>query len=40
MTEKILNGEQAIAYGALEADARVVTGYPGSPGTKVLTNIL
>lgn len=40
MTEKILTGEQAIAYGALEADVRVVTGYPGSPATKVLTNIL
>jgi len=40
MTEKILNGEQAIAYGAMEADVRVIAGYPGSPGTKVLTNIL
>ena len=40
MTEKILTGEQAIAHGALEADARVITGYPGSPSTKVLTNIL
>jgi indolepyruvate ferredoxin oxidoreductase alpha subunit len=40
MMEKILNGDQALAYGAVEADVRVVTGYPGSPGTKVLTNIL
>ncbi len=40
MTEKILTGEQAIAHGALEADVRVITGYPGSPSTKVLTNIL
>ncbi len=38
--EKILTGDQAIAQGAYEADVRVVTGYPGSPGTKVLTGIL
>jgi len=40
MNEKILTGDQAIAQGAIEADVRVVTGYPGSPGTKVLTGIL
>jgi indolepyruvate ferredoxin oxidoreductase alpha subunit len=40
MSKKTLTGDQAIAYGALEADVRVVTGYPGSPGTKVLTGIL
>ena len=40
MIEKILAGNQAIAHGALEADVRVVTGYPGSPVTKVLDNIL
>jgi len=40
MTEKVLSGDEALAYGAVEADVRVVTGYPGSPGTKVLTNIL
>ncbi len=40
MTEKILTGNEAIAHGALEADVRVVTGYPGSPSTKVLTSIL
>lgn len=40
MIEKILNGDQAIAQGAIEADVSVVTGYPGSPGTKVLTGIL
>lgn len=40
MNEMILTGEQALAYGALEADVRVVTGYPGSPGTKVLTSFL
>ena len=41
MTEKrTLTGDQAIAQGAIEADVRVVTGYPGSPGTKVLEAIL
>lgn len=40
MIEKILTGDQAIAQGAIESDVRVVTGYPGSPGTKVLTGIL
>ena len=40
MTEKILTGDQAIAHGALEADVRVVTGYPGSPSSKALASIL
>lgn len=40
MNEKILTGEQAIAHGALEAHVRVVTGYPGSPGTKILSSIV
>jgi indolepyruvate ferredoxin oxidoreductase alpha subunit len=38
--EKGLTGDQAIAQGAIESDVRVVTGYPGTPGTKVLTGIL
>ena len=38
--EKILTGDEAIAQGAIESDVRVVTGYPGSPGTKVLMGIL
>lgn len=37
---EILTGSQAIAHGALESDVRVVTGYPGSPSTKVLASIL
>jgi indolepyruvate ferredoxin oxidoreductase alpha subunit len=40
MIERILTGDQAIAHGALEADVRVVTGYPGSPSTKALASIL
>jgi len=37
--EKILTGDQAIAQGAVESGVRVVAGYPGSPGTKVLAGI-
>ncbi len=40
MIEKTLTGDQAIAHGALEADVRIVVGYPGSPGTKVLASVL
>jgi indolepyruvate ferredoxin oxidoreductase, alpha subunit len=40
MMEKMLTGDQAIAQGAIESDVKVVTGYPGSPGTKVLMGIL
>ena len=39
-TTKLLTGDGAIAHGALEADVRVVTGYPGSPSTKVIETIL
>jgi len=35
-----ITGSEAIAHGAIEANVRVVTGYPGSPSTKVLENIL
>ncbi len=38
-TERI-NGEQALARGALRAGVRVVAGYPGSPSTGVLTGLL
>ena len=38
--EKIMTGEQATAHGILEADVKVMTGYPGSPSTKVLTGML
>lgn len=34
------NGEQALARGAVRAGVRVVAGYPGSPSTAVLTNLL
>ena len=32
MTQTI-DGERALAWGAVEAGVGVVTGYPGSPGT-------
>ena len=28
-----LNGDQAMAYGAFASDVKLVTSYPGSPGT-------
>lgn len=35
-----VNGEQALARGAIRAGVRVVAGYPGSPSTGVLTGLL
>ena len=33
MSRQNVNGEQALAWGAVEAGVSVVAGYPGSPGT-------
>lgn len=33
MSRQNVNGEQALAWGAVEAGVSVVSGYPGSPGT-------
>jgi indolepyruvate ferredoxin oxidoreductase alpha subunit len=33
---KVLSGNEAIAYGALEAGLHVATGYPGTPSSEVL----
>jgi indolepyruvate ferredoxin oxidoreductase alpha subunit len=35
-----LSGDEAIARAALEEEVDVVTGYPGSPGTKTITALL
>ena len=35
-----MRGNQALAWGALAADVRVVTGYPGSPATGVFDALL
>ncbi|MGO9309538.1 MAG: thiamine pyrophosphate-dependent enzyme [Spirochaetia bacterium] len=36
---RLLSGNQAIAYGALEEGVALVTGYPGTPSTEALTEI-
>jgi indolepyruvate ferredoxin oxidoreductase alpha subunit len=40
MTENLITGNAAIAQGALDAGLEVITGYPGSPATTVLENVL
>jgi len=37
--KKLLMGNEAIAYGALEAGVQVVTGYPGTPSSEVFTTL-
>ena len=39
MTKQLLSGNEAIARGAFEAGATVVSGYPGTPSTEILENI-
>lgn len=36
----LLNGNEAVARGALEAGAKVATSYPGTPATEILTTIM
>ena len=40
MAEQIVNGNEALAFGALKAGVRVVTGYPGTPSTRALASLL
>lgn len=40
MKTKILTGNEALAWGALRAGVKVVTGYPGTPSTGALTSLL
>jgi indolepyruvate ferredoxin oxidoreductase alpha subunit len=40
MTRREITGSQVLAYGALEAGIRFVTGYPGSPATGVVEALL
>ena len=40
MTTKLMAGSEALAYGALQAGVKVVTGYPGTPSTGALTRLL
>jgi len=36
---RLLSGNQAIAYAALEEGIALATGYPGTPSTEALTEI-
>lgn len=40
MALALLSGNEAIAQGAWEAGARVGTGYPGTPSTEILENLV
>lgn len=37
--KKLLMGNEAIAFGAIEAGVQVVTGYPGTPSTEALETV-
>ena len=37
--KKMVSGNEAIAYGALNAGVRVITGYPGTPSSEVIGSI-
>jgi indolepyruvate ferredoxin oxidoreductase alpha subunit len=38
--KRMVSGNQALAYGALAAGVDVAAGYPGTPSTEVLTEIM
>jgi indolepyruvate ferredoxin oxidoreductase alpha subunit len=38
--KKLLSGNEAIARGAYEHGVRAATGYPGTPSTEILENIV
>ena len=40
MTTKLMSGNEALALGALQAGVKVVTGYPGTPSTGALGELL
>ena len=40
MTKKLISGNEAIAFGALAAGAKVISGYPGTPSTEVIQTLL
>ncbi len=37
---KMLNGDQAFAYGALSCGVKMVTGYPGSPSSGAVETLI
>jgi len=40
MVSKTLNGDQAIAYGAMDSGVKLVTSYPGSPSSGTVETII
>ncbi len=40
MSKKLLSGNEAIARGVYEAGVRVAVGYPGTPSTEILENVV
>lgn len=38
--KKTVSGNEALAYGALRAGVKVVSGYPGTPSTEVISSLL
>ncbi len=39
MSVKFISGNEAIAYGSLQAGVNVVSGYPGTPSSEVITSL-
>ncbi len=40
MATKTLNGDQAMAYGALVGGVKLVTSYPGSPSSGAVETLI
>ena len=40
MTIKMITGNEAVAYAALAAGAKVICGYPGTPSSEVISSLL
>ena len=38
--KKLVSGNEALAYGALRAGVKVVSGYPGTPSSEVIASLL
>ena len=38
--KKLITGNEAVAYGALSAGVKVVSGYPGTPSTGCIASLL
>ncbi|MEI8356052.1 MAG: indolepyruvate ferredoxin oxidoreductase subunit alpha, partial [Deltaproteobacteria bacterium] len=38
--KEILSGNEAVARGAYEAGVKVASGYPGTPSTEILENVI